>query len=259
VRFSIDPSVLIVDDEPNIRLILREHVLQFGCQAIEADGPTAAIAVLERVRAISLVLSDVRMPTARAGLAFMRAVRQRWPEIPLAAVTGDPGDLDELLGYPESPVLILRKPFWARQVEEVLRLAIRMPAIVEQDARQQGPDGRQQPAVLVADEDAAFRARVKAVAGAVGYEVEEAATGSEARAAFERKRFAHAFLDLAIPNGRGQLASVIDRTNPTTMLISTASRSGMRPTGGPITVLPKTSDDDAIVAALAFQRVEVTN
>jgi CheY-like chemotaxis protein len=90
---------------------------------------------LERDPSIALVISDVRMPptgdvagfTARpetaAGIGFIRTVRQRWPTLPLAAVTGYPDDLAELHGTPECPVLIVPKPFRASQIAEVLRLA----------------------------------------------------------------------------------------------------------------------------------------
>jgi DNA-binding transcriptional regulator YhcF (GntR family) len=119
------PAVLIVEDDTAMLTLLRFHVNNAGYRAIEATGRDEALAALEADRTIALVLSDVRIPTKEIGLAFISAVRNRWPELPLAAVTGYPDDLAELHGRPECPVLILSKPVWARQIEEALRLAVR--------------------------------------------------------------------------------------------------------------------------------------
>ncbi|MDE3076981.1 MAG: GntR family transcriptional regulator [Chloroflexota bacterium] len=119
------PAVLIVEDDPATRILLREHVTQAGYQAVEASGPSEGIAALERNHDIALVLSDVRMPDKEAGIEFIRTVRNRWLELPLAAVTAQADDLAELHGTPECPVLIVPKPIRTRQIDEALRLALR--------------------------------------------------------------------------------------------------------------------------------------
>ncbi len=124
VRALSVPAVLLVDDEPAILQILSGFVEQGGVRAIAVTDPQEALARLESERQIALVLSDVRMPTAREGLAFIRTARRRWPALPLAAVTGYPGDLDELLGTPEWPILVLTKPIRLPQILEVLRLTV---------------------------------------------------------------------------------------------------------------------------------------
>jgi CheY-like chemotaxis protein len=122
VRAPAVPAVLIVDDEPAVLQVLTAFVEETGARAVAAAGPAAALAVLEREPRVSLVLSDVRMPAAADGLEFIRTVRRRWPAVPLAAVTGFPGDLDELFDTPEWPVLVLTKPVRLAQIQEVLRL-----------------------------------------------------------------------------------------------------------------------------------------
>jgi CheY-like chemotaxis protein len=125
VRARSAPGVLIVDDDPLMRGLLRERVSRAGYRAVEADGPSTGLAALEQDANVALVLSDIRMPASSDGIGFIRAVRRRWPVLPLAAVTGYPGDLDLLHGTPECPVLILPKPFRVGQIDEVLRLALR--------------------------------------------------------------------------------------------------------------------------------------
>jgi CheY-like chemotaxis protein len=135
VRARSAPAVLIVDDDPLMRGLLRERVRRAGYRALEADGPATGIAELERDPDIALVLSDIRMPASSDGIGFVRAVRRRWPDLPLAAVTGYPGDLDDLHGTPECPVLILPKPFRVGQIDEVLRLALRSGNLAAAGAR----------------------------------------------------------------------------------------------------------------------------
>jgi CheY-like chemotaxis protein len=102
VRAQATPAVLIVDDEPPVRALLREHVRMAGYRPAEAGVPAEALAALERDPAIVLVLSDVRMPDRAAGVGFIRTVRRQWRHLPLAAVTGYPDDLAELHGTPSA-------------------------------------------------------------------------------------------------------------------------------------------------------------
>src|SRR5579875_663214 len=98
VHHQQSPTVLIVDDHDLSRTILRSHVTHGGFRVVEAVSPEQGLAALEEDSSIALVLSDVRMPTPKEGVDFIRLVRRRWPTLPLAAVTGFPDDLAELHG-----------------------------------------------------------------------------------------------------------------------------------------------------------------
>jgi CheY-like chemotaxis protein len=124
VRARTTPAVLIVEDDALTRTLLQTCVTRAGYQPIEASGPTEGLTALDQDRAIALVLSDIHMPHRQDGLGFIRAVARRWPEIPLAAVTGYPDDLAELHGRTECPFLVLTKPVRAQQIETLLRLVV---------------------------------------------------------------------------------------------------------------------------------------
>jgi DNA-binding NtrC family response regulator len=113
-----------VEDDPLTRTLLRTYVTKAGYRPIEASCPTEGLAALEQDRAVALVLSDIHMPYRQDGIGFIQAVARRWPEMPLAAVTGYPDDLAELHGRPECPFLVLAKPVQAQQIETVLRLVL---------------------------------------------------------------------------------------------------------------------------------------
>lgn len=126
VRPQAPPAVLIVDDDAATRALLEEYVTRAGCHPIPVASPAEGLACLAQDPLIALVFSDVRMPDKETGLDFIRAVRRRWPALPLVTLTGYPDDLAGLHGTPECPVLILAKPFWPHQFEETLRLALRL-------------------------------------------------------------------------------------------------------------------------------------
>ena len=118
------PAVLIVEDDALAHTLLQTYVTRAGYRPIEASCSLEGLAVLEQDRTIALVLSDIQMPGKQEGIGFIRAVARRWPEIPLAAVTGYPDDLAALHGRPECPFLVLAKPVRAQQIETVLRLVL---------------------------------------------------------------------------------------------------------------------------------------
>ena len=124
VREHTTSAVLIVEDQEEMRALLRIHVESAGHRAITASGPVEAMSALEADSSITLVFSDVRMPDKRDGIEFIRAVRRRWPQLPLAVLTGFPDDLADLHGTPEWPILVLSKPAWAHQIQEAMRMAL---------------------------------------------------------------------------------------------------------------------------------------
>jgi CheY-like chemotaxis protein len=119
VRAQVAPTVLIVDDDPQMRTLLRTYTTRAGHRVVEVASPAEALEVLAHDRSIALVLSDVRLPAPSDGVTFIRTVKRRWPEVPLAAITASPDDLAELHGRPECPVLILSRPVWEHQVRDV--------------------------------------------------------------------------------------------------------------------------------------------
>ncbi|HMA36031.1 MAG TPA: GntR family transcriptional regulator [Chloroflexia bacterium] len=124
VRAQAVPGILILEDDSDMRALLRTHVTRASARPLPVATPAEGLATLEQDAGIVLILSDVRVPTKEAGVEFIRQVRRRWPAIPVAAVTGFPADLDELHGTAECPVLILPKPIWAHQIEETLALVL---------------------------------------------------------------------------------------------------------------------------------------
>ncbi len=125
IRAYALPAVLIIADAAGIRARLEEHVTRAGFRPIPVGTPAQGLACLAQDGSIGLVFSGIRVPEEARGRDFVRAVRRRWPMLPLVALTEEPDDLAGLHGTAECPVLILSKPFWSHQIEETIRLALR--------------------------------------------------------------------------------------------------------------------------------------
>jgi CheY-like chemotaxis protein len=73
------PAVLIVEDEPLVRLCAVDTVEGAGFEVIEAANADEAIRILESRSDIRVVFTDLHMPGAMDGLKLAHAVRNRWP------------------------------------------------------------------------------------------------------------------------------------------------------------------------------------
>jgi response regulator RpfG family c-di-GMP phosphodiesterase len=80
------PTVLCVDDEPNILSALRRLFRPQGYRVLTAESGAAGLAVLE-AEEVDLVISDMRMPEMD-GATFLEHVRQRRPDSVRMLLTG---------------------------------------------------------------------------------------------------------------------------------------------------------------------------
>jgi two-component system, response regulator PdtaR len=82
------PVVLVVEDEPLLRMLAVEVVEEAGFVALEARDADEAVALLESRTDISLLFTDIDMPGSMDGLKLAHAVRGRWPPIKILLVSG---------------------------------------------------------------------------------------------------------------------------------------------------------------------------
>lgn len=101
-------SVLVVEDEPLIRLDLSDFLAESGFVVLEAGNADEAIELLERHTDIRLIVTDVDMPGSMDGLKLARAVADRWPPIRIIVVSGH--RLVEITDIPDGS-LFFAKPY----------------------------------------------------------------------------------------------------------------------------------------------------
>lgn len=86
---SSQPStILIVEDDPVVRMLAIDIVEDSGFVAIDAEDADNAIALLEANPQVGLVFSDIEMPGTMNGVALAAYVRQRWPAVELVLTSG---------------------------------------------------------------------------------------------------------------------------------------------------------------------------
>lgn len=108
-------TVLIVDDEANMRWVLQRALEQAGYQAVAAGRGEEALALAAQQR-IDLALLDLKMP-GMDGLAVLRELHQRQPELPVILLTAYATVPTAVEAMRLGALDYLRKPF---DVEEVL-------------------------------------------------------------------------------------------------------------------------------------------
>lgn len=85
-QLNLDPTILCVDDEPNILSSLRRLFRTQGYRVLTAESGKDGLKVLETER-VDLVISDMRMPEMD-GARFLEHVRDRWPDTLRLLLTG---------------------------------------------------------------------------------------------------------------------------------------------------------------------------
>jgi two-component system chemotaxis response regulator CheY len=87
--------VLVVDDEPDVRKVVRMTLEKVGYDVLEAEDGAKAIEEVkkgENSLLLNLIITDIRMPNMN-GIDVINYYRKEWPSIPLIVLTGFP-DLD---------------------------------------------------------------------------------------------------------------------------------------------------------------------
>jgi CheY-like chemotaxis protein len=83
--------IMVVEDEPLIRLGLVSLIEEAGYSVVEANSADDAIRKLEKIIDIRLILTDVDMPGTMDGIKLAHYVRGRWPPIHLVVISGKVG------------------------------------------------------------------------------------------------------------------------------------------------------------------------
>ena len=80
--------VLVVEDEPILRMAALDMVEEAGFDPIGATDATDAIRILESRHDIRIVFTDVDMPRGVDGLKLAAFIRERWPPIHIIVTSG---------------------------------------------------------------------------------------------------------------------------------------------------------------------------
>ena len=120
---SAKATILVVDDEPDVREVLEEYFVAHGYAVIGAENAGAARAMAAQ-HPIDLALVDINMP-GEDGLSLARHLRERYAKIAIVMLTSAATVVDRIVGLEMGADDYVPKPFDPRElvarVKSVLR------------------------------------------------------------------------------------------------------------------------------------------
>ncbi|MBR1092037.1 response regulator [Bradyrhizobium manausense] len=109
------PSVLVVEDDEAIELIVEEALTEGGFQIVSVKTGEEAVTILKNgLTAHRALVTDVNLLGRLDGWEVAKAAREIDPHFPVVYMTGGAADKWPVLGVPNS--ILLQKPFAPAQV-----------------------------------------------------------------------------------------------------------------------------------------------
>jgi len=118
-------TVLIVDDEPSVRMLVTETLDELGYAVIEASDGASGLKLLQSDIRIDLLITDVGLPGGMNGRQMADAARQSRPALKVLFITGYAENAAIGNGQLEAGMHVLTKPF------NLDRLASRIKTIID--------------------------------------------------------------------------------------------------------------------------------
>jgi CheY-like chemotaxis protein len=257
VRF--EGTVLLVEDEPLIRLTVRHYLEELGLTVVDAEGADEALEQCDaHTGPFELLVSDIVLPVMR-GPKLAALIRQRYPEIRVLFISANPAFVGQEQAF-IAGAAVLQKPFGKEELADKLDQLMKPGRPSEQPAAEStagnggrasdSSAGRARTVLLVEDEPTSLLA-LKELLGSRGYRVLAAATPSQALALAE----GHAgpidllLTDVRLPEMQGE--QLADRLRSSHAELRVVYMSGLpdRPAGGSAFV-QKPIDFDDLAAVL---------
>ena len=104
-------SVLVVDDEPTVRALLKEVLEDIGCRVIEASDSVSGLKVLRSDAVIDLLVTDVGLPGGMNGRQMADAGRELRAGLKTLFITGYAANAAIGNGQLQPGMQVLTKPF----------------------------------------------------------------------------------------------------------------------------------------------------
>ena len=126
------PHVLVVDDDPHARDLLRRLLSPMGRVSAASDA-AGAEQLLASGEPVDLVLTDMAMPDVSDGLEVLRATREHWPDTAVIVLTAY-GNIEGALDTIQRGAFdYLPKPFDVDALVRVARRALEQKRLVEEN------------------------------------------------------------------------------------------------------------------------------
>lgn len=108
-------KILVVDDEPDIRQLLKIVLEKEGYSVIEAENGERAVEIVRDDSSLSLVIMDIMMPVMN-GISAAEAIRES-SSLPILFLTAKSADSDKVLAFGSGGDDYIVKPFYATDLK----------------------------------------------------------------------------------------------------------------------------------------------
>ena len=119
---TIQPHILVVDDDPQIRELLQEYLTENALRVSVTSTGEQMATILDN-EAIDLVILDLRL-TGEDGMTIARTLRDK-SAIPIIMITGIRDEADRIMGLELGADDYLTKPFSPRELLARIRTVLR--------------------------------------------------------------------------------------------------------------------------------------
>ena len=118
-------TVLVVDDEPTIRMLIGDTLSELGYRAIEVADAASGLKILESDVNIDLLITDVGLPGGMNGKEMADLARAKRPKLKVLFIIGYAENAAITNGHLEPRMEVMSKPF------SMDKLAARIRSIIE--------------------------------------------------------------------------------------------------------------------------------
>ena len=129
---SDSPHLLFVDDEPALRSLMAERLMERGFDVVEADSGEEALQYLDQF-AFDIVVTDLKMPGID-GTRVIEAARERYPGIVAIVITGYGTVKDAVDAIKKGASDFVAKPFQFDELMHVLQKAMEQRRLTSENA-----------------------------------------------------------------------------------------------------------------------------
>jgi len=103
--------VLLVEDEPDVRLLLAEYLEEEGYAVLQAASAAEAFAILASKPRLDLLVSDFRLPDGVSGVMIAEPALKLRPDLKVIFISGYPAEILDSGSPIAHQAPVLAKPF----------------------------------------------------------------------------------------------------------------------------------------------------
>jgi two-component system, NtrC family, response regulator HydG len=189
------PSILVVDDEPDICANLQDILSEFGYEVDTATSGQSALELVDR-KAYDIALLDLKMP-GMSGVELYKEIKRRSSGTVAVIISAYASTSSAKEALEAGAWRLLSKPVDVSQVMQCIDEAMN------------------QPLVLLVDDDQELCASLWDILRSQGIRVKLAHNVADASAALENQEYQVAIVDLKLPGGDGlEVCAEVKEKNP---------------------------------------------